>query len=348
MTTRHLPASLLTLSLLTLGIAGAADTPPASKYPLAKRPPAGGPQDAAGRQARLEQANRRFDKAYGKQAPAPAPTKIQIREPAPRVGGTTGTATKRMAGRWPAVNPPASTASTATATRPYAGVRAPSAASSAARAGSRTAASQVGRQAARAGASRGAGRLVGSVGKGAAGAAVIGGGMLVLYGVSELAESGSPAELGASVERSVSQGLNDLATGNVQIDARDASGLAKDLLIGTPAALAVYGGSEIVLQEIADPGKTLRDIQTGNINVDTGEVLGLGAAVGASVAFGGPAGLLAYGTVKIIDQEIKDPGKTSRDIKTMTGVDLEQTGKDIEKAAQDVGGFIDGLFGGSR
>ena len=77
---------------------------------------------------------------------------------------------------------------------------------------------------------------------------------------------------------------------------------------GVGIAMTVVGagllGAELYEQEKNDPGKTWRDIKSGNIAKST---------VYDTVDLA-PGGFLITGTAKIIDQEATDPGKTMRDI----------------------------------
>ena len=96
----------------------------------------------------------------------------------------------------------------------------------------------------------------------------------------------------------------------------------------TAAGLALYAATEIAVQEIQDPGKTRRDLESGNINIDAVEV----GAVAASSAVGGPAGLAVYAGIKLTEQEINDPGKTARDINRLTGGRVNLTQEDTDTA----------------
>ncbi|MEQ8991154.1 MAG: hypothetical protein RLO46_04930 [Pseudomonadales bacterium] len=141
-----------------------------------------------------------------------------------------------------------------------------------------------------------------------------------------------------------------------------ASSALKGAAGGAAVGVALYGGVEIVSQEIEDPGKTMRDIKEGNINVDA-EELGLAAATGAAGAGGGAV----YGGYKLIKQEVKDPGKTVRDIRNgdinLTATDavmiggayglaaygtykfVEQEVNDPGKTRDDAYGFLDEKLG---
>ena len=117
---------------------------------------------------------------------------------------------------------------------------------------------------------------------------------------------------------------------------------SKAVAQGAVGGVVVYGAVEVIAQEFASPGKTITDLKNGKITPKWNEVgasaVG-GAATAAAVAAGAAAlpamavGAAAYGAVMITDQEIKDPGKTARDIEAMTGgaVDLKQAGADVNK-----------------
>jgi hypothetical protein len=122
-----------------------------------------------------------------------------------------------------------------------------------------------------------------------------------------------------------------------------AAGSAAKAVVGGAVGGVLVGGSiEVISQELNSPGKTIDDIRRGNINPKWNEIAASavsgGAATGA-VAAGAAAlpalavGAAAYGTVMIADQEIRDPGKTARDIKAMTGIDLKKAGSDVNKVA---------------
>jgi hypothetical protein len=127
------------------------------------------------------------------------------------------------------------------------------------------------------------------------------------------------------------------------------SGIARGAA-GVGRSVVVYGAVEVVRQEIETPGKTKRDLSTGNINPDRNGLAGAvagGAASAGAVALGAatlPAlavGATTAGGLAIVDQESRDPGKTVRDI--------NRAARDAERAVQEatraVGGVIGGLFG---
>jgi hypothetical protein len=115
-------------------------------------------------------------------------------------------------------------------------------------------------------------------------------------------------------------------------------------------SLAVYGAVEVARQEIERPGKTMRDLSTGQINPDRNEVAGAiggGAVSAGAVAIGvatGPAivaGATTAGTLAVIDQESRDPGKTVRDINRMA----RDADRELQKAGKAIGDALGGLFG---
>jgi hypothetical protein len=96
---------------------------------------------------------------------------------------------------------------------------------------------------------------------------------------------------------------------------------------------------DIVDQETRRPGKTMDDLKHGRINPSTeltASAVG-GAAAAAVVATGGAAlpalavGAAGYGTVMVIDQEIKKPGKTARDISRAANKTANDVGKVLGK-----------------
>jgi hypothetical protein len=117
-----------------------------------------------------------------------------------------------------------------------------------------------------------------------------------------------------------------------------AASTGKALLRG--GAMGAVGAAVVGvgLQELNDPGRTMRDIKSGNINWTdvsaTGASVGVGAVAGAAGVTAAPVLVLgagAYGAVKIAEQERRHPGKTAADIKAATGIDLKKAGSDINR-----------------
>jgi hypothetical protein len=277
---------------------------------LAAQAPKGVPDSIEARQARLDEINRRFDKNHPPKDRAPR--RVTFQEPrsgrAPsRVGVPAGSqsatrgvgSTARHAVR---LTPTGTTAATSRAPRPAAAARAASPAQR-----------YVGSPSARPAAPRSTSLTASTT-----------------RPVRGIARTASPVRPTAAARVAAA------APGRAVHPGVRASRIA---VKGAVGGALVGGAIAITAQEIADPGRTLRDLRQGN--VDTGEVAAIGAA---AMAGGILPGLAAYGAVKIVDQEIRDPGKTSRDIKAATGIDLERTGKDIEGAAKDVGAFFGSIF----
>jgi hypothetical protein len=287
---------------------------------LATRAPKGVPDSIEVRQARLDEINRRFDRNHPSKARS-APRRVTFQEP--RAGrtpsrlaapaGSPGGAsrgvgsTARHAVR---LSPTGTTAATSRVPRPAAATRSASPAQR-----------YVGSTSARPAAPRSTARTASTT--------------RPVRGIARTASPVRPTTVApraaAAQGRVAAAGPGRAVHPGVRASRIAVKGAAGGALVGGAIAIAA--------QEIADPGRTLRDLRQGN--VDKGEVAAIGAA---AMAGGILPGLAAYGAVKIVDQEIRDPGKTSRDIKGATGIDLERTGKDIEGAAKDVGAFFGKIF----
>ena len=96
---------------------------------------------------------------------------------------------------------------------------------------------------------------------------------------------------------------------NVMKSVGSVSKVAKGAGVAGAAISVGFLTAKLIEQEANDPGKTWRDLKSGNIAKST---------VYDTVDLA-PGGFLITGTAKIIDQEATDPGKTMRDINSGLG-----------------------------
>jgi hypothetical protein len=126
---------------------------------------------------------------------------------------------------------------------------------------------------------------------------------------------------------------------------------------GAVGGVLKYGALETARQEIETPGKTMRDLENGEINPDKNELAAsaLGGAAAAGAAAAGAAGGVALaaaavvgGSALIVDQESRDPGKTVRDINGAARDaerELRKVGRTIDNVGRDIRHAFDSLFG---